>query len=199
MSKNKIVGSQINKASIRKKIANSRKYKQITDEVAQKHFERAKRELIKDFERHPVTLEISAGEGGGNISGALGGYGNLFTFIGFPKGSDPTEMVRSFLISAVRMKRASRRGSLNVNYNVEIPSLKEFGFAKMPWEGGNNWIEGIESGISGFNYFMSKASQASRSGSGIQIDNKLRSITKSTGTRYITEILNNFKKRIAKR
>ena len=43
---------------------------------------------------------------------------------------------------------------------------------------------------------MNKADQASRSGMGIQIDGKLRALNSSKGVPYMSEILNNFKKRI---
>ena len=77
-----------------------------------------------------------------------------------------------------------------------MPTLNDFKMAKMPWEGGNNWVSAVEKGVSGFNYFMSKASNVSRSGGGIQINNKLRSIGKSANIEYMSKILNDFKKRI---
>ena len=43
------------------------------------------REMISEFENHPITRELEMGPGGQNISGTLGGKGNLFTFIGFIK------------------------------------------------------------------------------------------------------------------
>ena len=43
--------------------------------------------LIKQFESHPVTKEISGGSSSSNVSGTLGGYGNLFSFIGFHNNS----------------------------------------------------------------------------------------------------------------
>ena len=47
--------------------------------------------LLAAFEEHPVTKEIDAGPGSNNSSGTLGGYGNLFTFIGFERGQDSRE------------------------------------------------------------------------------------------------------------
>jgi hypothetical protein len=66
----------------------------------------------------------------------------------------------------------------------------------MPWESGKNWVQSIESGISGFNYYLAKAAEASRSGSAIQIDGKVRARTSSAGIKYMSQILNNFRKRI---
>ena len=68
----------------------------------------------------------------------------------------------------------------------------------MPWDSGS-WVRGIETGVSGFSYYMSKASLASRSGKAIQIDGKLRSINSIKGVPYMTDILRKFMKRITSR
>lgn len=196
MARNKVIGYKINLPSIKKKISKSSKYQGTLDNVANKKFKEAKEKLIQDFQSHPVTMEISQGSDAQNLSGTLGGYGNLYTFIGFSGNFNPTTLVREFLRSAIQMKKVPNAGSLNVNYSVKVPSLGDFDVAKMPWEGGNNWVEGVENGISGFSYYMSKASKASRSGKGIQINNKLRSISSSSNVKYMSQILNNFKKRI---
>jgi len=197
--KNKIIGFKINKASIKKKIANSTAFKKATDWHAKRRFNKGKRKLLEEFALHPVTLEIEGGAGEKNISGTLGDYGNLFTFIGFSEGTSPTELVRKFLISAIKMKRVPSKSNLNVNYSITVPSLSDFKVAKMPWEGGSNWVQSVEVGVSGFNYFMSKASNVSRSGQGIQIDNRLRSIGKSANIKYMSKIINDFKRRIAEK
>ena len=46
---------------------------------------------------HPVTQEIESGPNGYNQSGTLGGYGNLFSYIGFEEGMSPTEPLRRVL------------------------------------------------------------------------------------------------------
>jgi hypothetical protein len=196
---NKIVGFKINKASIKKKIANSEEFKKAADWHAKRRFNKEKRRLLEEFTSHPVTLEIGGGAESKNLSGTLSDYGNLFTFIGFPAGVNPTELVRNFLISAVKMKRVPSKGDLNVNYKITIPSLSDFSVAKMPWEGGANWVQSVEVGVSGLNYFMSKASGVSRSGKGIQIDNKLRSLGKSANIKYMSKIINDFKLRITRK
>ncbi len=193
--KNKIVSFKINKASIRKKVADSAAFKKAADWHATRRFNKEKRRLLQEYDIHPVTLELEGGVTADNISGTLGNYGNLFTFIGFPAGTDPAGAVRSFLKSAIKMKRVPSKGTSAVNYNITVPALSDFQIAKMPWEA-NNWVQAVESGISGFNYFMSKAAISSRSGGGIQINNKLRSINKSANIRYMSKILNDFKKRI---
>ena len=53
--------------------------------AARQRLESIKARMIEEFIDHPVSQEIAAGAGATNSSGTLtGGYGNLFTFIGFP-------------------------------------------------------------------------------------------------------------------
>jgi len=195
--KNKIVGFKINKAQIRKKITDSESFKKAADWHASRKFNKEKRRLLEEFDSHLVTQELEGGRTSANLSGTLGGYGNLFTFIGFPEGTTPTKAVRAFLTSVIKMKRVPNKASSTVNYNITVPTLNDFNVAKMPWES-DNWVRSVESGVSGFNYFMSKAASSSRSGGGIQINNKLRSIGKSANISYMTKILNDFKIRIMK-
>jgi len=63
-------------------------------EMVEREFEAIKQRMIDEFESHPVTIEIDAGENASNSSGTLGGYGNLFSFIGFQDGDDPLKEVR---------------------------------------------------------------------------------------------------------
>ena len=64
-------------------------------------------------------------------------------------------------------------------YTISVPKGEDFRIvASMPWESGRNWVEGIESGISGFGYYMADLfgnEDKSRSGKAIQTENKIRS------------------------
>ena len=185
-------------SSVNQKVAQSQRLRNRIDKEAQNKFDQAKTKLLQEFDSHPVTQELKEGSSGSNLSNTLGGYGNLFSFIGFNEGQDPTTIVREFLSSFIKLKKTSKKGSLNVNYSITTPTMQDFGFAVMPWESGKSWIEGVENGISGFNYYMSKAWEASRSGQAIQIDNKLRSKESSAGIEYMSKILKNFKREITK-
>ena len=57
-------------------------------------FEKVKSEMIEEFLDHKVTQEIIAGPTADNISGTLGGYGNLFSYIGFNEGDEPRRLAR---------------------------------------------------------------------------------------------------------
>ena len=73
----------------------------------------------------------------------------------------------------------------------------------MPWEDGNSWVKGVETGISGFSNYMyltrgeGKLSERSRSGSGLQSRKKLNAVIFKP-TKYITEILDEYRRRLAK-
>ena len=195
----RVKGARINMKSIKKKIGISKKTRDIMEASARKRFDEAKKRLMKDFDNHAVTKELIAGPDGGNLSDTLGGYGNLFSYMGFPSGATPTTAVRNFLIQAIKIKRSSNRGGLNVSYNINVPSLKDFSFASMPWETGKNWVEGVEVGVSGFSYYLARAAAASRSGTAIQIDGTLRAKTSSVGVKYVSKLVEDLKRRIRKK
>ena len=60
--------------------------------------------LVKQFKTHPVTIEIDGGPLARNSSGTLGGYGNLFSFIGFSSGSDPTAIIKKIFSEKIKFK-----------------------------------------------------------------------------------------------
>ena len=73
--------------------------------------------------------------------------------------------------------------------------------ARMPWESGNSWVVGIERGISGFSNYMyftkgeGRFAARSRSGKAVQSKKEINAGT-FRPTKYITEILDNYRKRL---
>ena len=193
----RITGHKIDRKSIEKTVGNSRSFQSAALREANKRMLLAKKQLIRDFENHEVTKELRSGPESSNLSGALDGYGNLFSFMGFKDGSDPAELVKKFLESFVRMKSGGRSPGLSKEFFIKMPSLNDFNFAKMPWESGNSWVLAVERGMSSFSYYMHKAYAASRSGEAMQVNHKLRGKS-SRPTPYMTVILNNFRKRLSK-
>ena len=157
--------------------------------------------MISEFNSHPITRELNGGEGARNSSGSLTGYGNLFTFIGFPIASDPVSPVRNFLISYVNLKVGAplpRGKRIHVPITVKIPAMNLFyEVARMPWQTGRSWVHGIETGISGFGHYMYLASRASRSGRGIQTKYQVRA-GNFKPTPYMSEIFVKFISRMRK-
>ena len=167
-----------NRKSIMRKAIKTRAFSKAAQKKVINNLRRAKRVMLEEFDSHPVTKEISQGSKGINLTKTLGGYGNLFSFIGFNENSNPVEKVRNFLGYWPRIK--GKRVSGNKHYYIiSIPDVADFGVvASMPWEMGRSWVEGVETGISGFGYYMANVfgkDIKSRSGSAIQIDNRIRS------------------------
>jgi hypothetical protein len=163
--------------------------------VAQKKLNLAKAKLIDDFVSHPVSQEIKGGASAGNVSGTLGGYGNLFSFIGFESGNSPVDKWIRFLESKIKINESrSSKYSDNdtVGFRFEVDGVSDGDFTSvspMPWEPGRSWIKAIEQGISGFSFYISK--KLGRSGGGVQSNHRVRSGQYSR-TKYWTSIWKKF-------
>jgi|TARA_B100001094_G_C18190096_1_gene806563 hypothetical protein len=154
--------------------------------------------LMKEFDAHPVTREIKEGAGASNISGTLGGYGNLFTYIGFSDSDNPIEIVRALLSNSLNVKMLPPRGKQMIQEAIiSLPTKAEIeASTPLPWAAGRSWAKGIEEGISGLGQYLNKQSgDHGRSGGGVQSDEKIR----SSGFRsvdYLSGILGNLSKNI---
>ncbi len=158
-------------------------------ELVYKKIEKLKKEMISNFLRLPVTREILAGSTSSNISGTLGGYGNLFTFIGFNEGSKPIDPIVQLLSQTnYRVTRFNQNGSAKLI--IDMPSSKDiFAVTPLPWASGISWSERIEKGMSGLGMYLNTSSKNSRSGRGIQAENKIRT-GKFNNTSYVSAFLN---------
>ena len=173
----KVIVKKLNFDPMVRALTKTKAFKDATRKVAKEKFERAKKNLINDFDSHPVTQEIESGEESENISGTLGGYGNLYTFIGFYKQEDPIQKVREAISKYTKISRGrfkSTRNKAIAEFDIKVPTTEELAsVTPMPWEGGS-WLRSIERGISGFGYYMYKRWREARSGFGAQIDNQVR-------------------------
>lgn len=154
-----------------------------------------KNKLIQEFISHPVSAEISAGPGASNGSGTLGGYGNLFSFIGF-SGGDPVSAWSNFLKKTIFLNKKinTKVSGDNIVFNLSIQSISDqdlISIARMPWEGGRSWIKAIETSISGFSFYVSKMG-AGRSGGGLQSKHARKSGGSFTPVPYWSNMWNNF-------
>ena len=169
---------------------------------AERIFERAKKDLINSFKNHPVTQEIQAGPNSSNSSGTLGGYGNLFSYIGFAAGANPIATVLAALEDGVEMEKKAVEKKVGkffeFAFNLKIPTMNVLSaITPMPWESGRSWLYGIEKGISGFSSYMYGRSNG-RSGVAIQTRNKIRG-GGFRNTPYMSKILKDFKTELKKR
>lgn len=195
--------SKIDYRAISQKAINSQRVQSAMKARAKKAFNKAKAGMLNDFLNDIVTREIRGGAEATNKSGMLGGYGNLFSYIGFYSGEDPIGPVENYLryfsFFARVTKTKSARGGGSVTFSINWPSIEEiYALSPMPWEPGNSWIRGIEKGISGFSHYMHMQHPASRSGGGLQ-SKKEQGLVPFFSTRdYLPKMLERGTKRFKK-
>jgi len=168
----------------------SKAFQKKSDDLVIKKYENSKDLFFKEVQNHPVTQEIANGPSANNISNTLGGKGNLFSFIGFDKTTSPIDDLINGLEKSFSIKKEEKKD--RNRYIINFATLSKIkNVTKMPWESGNSWVERIEKGISGFSNYMYKKFENSRSGSGVQTENSLRSGS-FRKTNYLTDIINRF-------
>ena len=154
--------------------------------------------LIKQFDAHPITIEIDAGPTARNSSGTLGGYGNLFSFIGFSSGSDPTTIIKKIFSEKIKFKvnRVNKTGKYKIT--CFIPTLEEiYRLTPLPWASGKSWVDGIEKGMSNLGSYLYSSSGfgSSLSGTGIQTKRGGSGVSFQNAP-YVAKLIENFKRRL---
>tara|TARA_R110002110_G_C13416841_1_gene714110 strand:- start:575 stop:1228 length:654 start_codon:yes stop_codon:yes gene_type:complete len=206
-----IRGTGINKIAFIQQIVGSNKMRNMKflREMARKRanlvVKLKRNQYITEFLDHEITKDIKAGprSESGNSSGALGSSkGNLYSFIGFQQGMDPTGAIRDGIEQGCRLKsstfraRSTFRGKTfsqwSIEYDMAYPTvddLKRLKEADMPWEGGS-WIDKVEKNISGLGaYFFARSGFVkSKSGNAIQLRQDFQSV-KFKRTDYFTGII----------
>lgn len=167
--------------------------------VIEPKIEERQKELQKQFKAHPITVELDAGPRASNTSGTLGGYGNLFSFIGFSSGDNPTDIISQVFSEKIKFKvrRVNKSGKYTVTFF--IPDADQiYGLTPIPWMGGKSWAKSIEEGgLSNLGqYLFSRTGfDQSTSGTGIQVKNRSSGVS-FTRTPYIGRLIEDFKKRL---
>jgi hypothetical protein len=176
--------------SIRLKALSTKKAKEKALEKAEKKVEKEKGKLIEAFDNHEVTKEIAAGPKASNTSGTLGGYGNLFSFIGFDAGSDPITPIKEVL-NEIEVKNIKLNGD-QYSVSVKYPSQNEISkVTPLPFENGRSWAIGIEKGISGFTQYIYTKFLDGRSKQGVQSD-KAKGLGSFKKQDYLNLLIQNF-------
>jgi hypothetical protein len=166
--------------------------------------EGAQDNLVKKFLADPISQEILGGPGVmNNPSGTLGGYGGLFSFIGFYREDSPVDDVVSLLLQPINFKLKSIGNSkfeISTDFVSKDELLKKSSqMTPIPWNSGRSWLDAIEHGISGLGQYLntSKDVPGSFSGRGLQIKANLRG-GKFQNRAYISKYLSEFEKEIKK-
>jgi hypothetical protein len=169
---------RLNKRQLSKTLKNpvQKKITPIVRAVASREVERGNRELLAKFMASAITQEISLGPDAENISGSLGGYGNLFSFLGFEADSNPVQEIADFLSDSIRVKSVRNGQDLSIVITVRFPTREDVKYlSQLPWIN-KGMVEAIERGISGFGQYLYSESgfEASRSETGIQVKTRVR-------------------------
>jgi len=176
-------------------LSKSIEYRAYLQKIIQVEFIAVKNNLIQAFQNHPITKEINAGPDAENTSGTLGGYGNLFSFIGFEKSDKPTQIIE-LMLEEIEMGNILIKKNGQFNVVVKYPKPRDiFAVTPMPWAEGRSWAKGIESGISGLGKYLNKDFSSSRSGGGIQSKSKQKN-GKFRNTTYISKLIFDFEQDI---
>jgi hypothetical protein len=165
----------------------------------ERNFNNIKSAMITELMNHPITKEIQEGAGGSNSSGTLGGYGNLFTFIGFEAGTTPVDPIKQeFDKTVIQFRQLSDDGPI---WNIYMPAPEDiWEVTPMPWAEGRSWAKGIETGISGVGWYLynqNKDYPQSRSGPAIQVKSKIASKVRFKNVKYISDILTRYEKKFS--
>lgn len=183
------------KANIDKKVMASRSLQKKGLERAQVKLDRLvrlhKTQLLREFGEHSVTREIEEGPFAPNRSGTLGGYGNLYSFIGFHYGTEPTEEIKELLRESIFLNRG-RVITRGWSFRVSLPTKAAIRTASpVPWEAGNSWVYGVEdASISGLKYYVAQKGKGYSRG-GFQEDEIVNNLVMSR-TSYLSDMLEKF-------
>ena len=178
-----------------KDLKKDKNFIQIRQNLIDKEFNKIKKNILNEFNNHPVTREIEMGISAPNISNTLNGVTNLYSFIGFEEGSDPISPIKN-LLEKSSFRITPNGENIFSTIIFDIPSAKTiFLSTPMPWATGRSWAKGIETGISGIGYYLKKTKN-SRSGLGIQSQTKIRSDIRFKNTKYISDLINKFEKQL---
>ena len=192
---------RVNWALIKDKIVKSAELKgrPIARKKAYDLFRRARLKMLRKFNTHLITLEIEAGPSfqSKNISGTLDGYGNLFSYLGFPRGSKPTEAVREVLESqTIWVGNPTFNSKKQWLFKYLYPTRKDVLNATndaVPW--GVNWIDIIEKGAPNLQFYLNlkRPNPQSVSNYGFQLPHEVNDDLVFKKDPYVTKILENFR------
>jgi hypothetical protein len=187
-----------NEINIRKKVGETLRkprYEGFARNAANTRLIFAKEAMLEEFDESEVTSELQDGE---EADSDILSRGNLFSFLGFYEGTDPTTPVREMLESTRLLSKSKFfMGDKQVTYEFQVkaPSLEDiYKATPMPddWNS-RSWVDAIENGIGTFaSYIYHVFINNSRSGTGIQSKGKIGGKDTIPKTKYISKILKNF-------
>jgi hypothetical protein len=191
---------EINQQKLLDQILKSHDLQKNAFKLVSEKTQQVKEELLQEFDSSPVTQEIKAGPSLTHSAVLPNGYGNLFGFLGFEEGSDPTIPLREELekisVTSTKPEIINKRW----RFNIFVPSTEDIDkVTPMQWETGRSWVNAVTKGLTGFSYYVNKLAQSiGRSGGGIQSKHQLRTGVYFAGTPYIIGMLGKLKRKLFK-
>ena len=130
-----------------KDLQKDKNFIQIRQNLIDKEFNKIKKNILNEFNNHPVTREIEMGISAPNISDTLNGVTNLYSFIGFEEGSDPISPIKN-LLEKSSFRITPNGENIFSTIIFDIPSAKTiFLSTPMPLAKGRKLAKRIENGI----------------------------------------------------
>jgi hypothetical protein len=157
--------------------------------TAQEFFNQRKKEIINQIKDHPVSQELRSHIMPSPILGA-GVKSSLYGFLGFVAGTKPVDIVLDIVEKKMSYTVKKKLFGRGLKIDITFPTIQDFRVPELTlnYEGGGNFIETIEKGASGLQYYIKYTRQAARSREGIQAKKPVRS--NSLGPiPYLTPIL----------
>lgn len=155
--------------------------RRVKEPSLRKKFTELKAQMLSDFNNLPIIDALDYGPGYGNtdIANLLGGYGDLFSFLGFPRNRKPANKIRA-LIRSMKLEKLDSPG-LSVKWRiVDFPTMdavEEVTKDDLPWIKGKSWVKFLEQGVPGLGEYLNKnnlENPPSRSNFGIQSKHSVR-------------------------
>lgn len=189
------LGIKINKASIEAKVKKGamKKGLPVARRIAYNLFKRSHNALLREFDQHPVTLELQAGKNAVPMTDATDGYGNLYSYLGFEM--NPIPDLKNLLIQGFSYRHTVTR-DLAFYFKVSVPSKEVIAFVTpLPWGTAASWVDSVEKGLDNLAFYMYKKRQG-RSKSGFQAPHEINDDLTFKKQDYLSEIIKNFRDRI---
>lgn len=188
------------KQLLKKNYSNSKVFQNLAYGTAKKKTDALKKEALREFDQHEVTKELEQGTSGMNSS-LLGGRGNFFGFLGFNKGDQPVQIIRSILEDHIKIRNTKGKlkkvsaTSFQWEFDIDIPSKAEiYAVTPMAWSS-RSWVKGVERGVTNYTKTVFRDSEQSRSGIALQSKQNIGFITFKR-TPYITALLDKLRKQL---
>ncbi|NJO59164.1 MAG: hypothetical protein HC836_12755 [Richelia sp. RM2_1_2] len=181
-----------------KKVAEAPKTRRSAEAAQRREFNIQKSIMLQDFDNHPVTQELKNYNNNPDAGSNFTNRGNLFSFFGFPAGSDPTNIIGKILNNNTSIQfnnKVITKTKIRFNFKISFPIEQIRAATPLPFST-RSWVSAIEKGLSNFSHYVFSSkfekSNKSRSKRGIQ-SKTVRLGGSMKPISYLTEIFNNFK------